>query len=231
MEGLEKAGLTKNESKVYSTLIDLGPSLAGQIARKSGLHRRTVYDTTEMLIQKGLLGYILKNNRRLFKAEHPNRLLEILQEKQDSLSPTVESLTSKYLSSKEKEETNFYKGVDGLKSVFESQLNEKEILILGASSRASEVLKYYLKWYHKKRVRRKIKTRIIAQSRKMGEVKHAEVRFLPEKYMNPVSVNIWGKNLAIILWAKEPLAIVIKSAELAEGYKNYFELMWKIAKE
>ena len=68
MQELKEAGLTDNESKVYLALIDLGPSLAGQIARKTGMHRRTVYDTIEMLIEKGLIGYIQKNNRKLFYA-------------------------------------------------------------------------------------------------------------------------------------------------------------------
>ena len=82
-EELKQAGLTENESKVYLALLDLGPSLAGQISRKAGLHRRTVYDTADMLAKKGLIGYILKNNRRLFQASNPNRILEIIKEKQD----------------------------------------------------------------------------------------------------------------------------------------------------
>ena len=72
---LKQAGLTENESKVYLALVDHGPNLAGQISRKTGLHRRTVYDVTEMLIKKGLIGYILKNNRRYFEASNPNRIL------------------------------------------------------------------------------------------------------------------------------------------------------------
>ena len=63
---LKEAGLTNNEDLVYNALIDLGPSLAGRISRKTGLHRRTVYDVTETLIQKGLVSYILENNRRIF---------------------------------------------------------------------------------------------------------------------------------------------------------------------
>ena len=78
---LKQAGLTENESKIYLSLVDHGPNLAGRISRLTGLHRRTVYDVTEMLIKKGLIGYILKNNRRYFEASNPNRILEILQEK------------------------------------------------------------------------------------------------------------------------------------------------------
>ena len=59
---LEKAGLTKIESKVYLSLLDLGPSLAGQISKHSGIHRRSVYDALDRLAEKGLISYIVKNN-------------------------------------------------------------------------------------------------------------------------------------------------------------------------
>jgi HTH-type transcriptional regulator, sugar sensing transcriptional regulator len=120
IDELKEVGLTDNESKVYLALLDLGPSLAGGISRKIGMHRRTVYDTTEMLIKKGLIGYILKNNRRYFEASNPNRILEILNEKQDLIGPIVSGLMEKFKGSKEKQETNFYKGKEGLKTVFET---------------------------------------------------------------------------------------------------------------
>ncbi|MBS3075774.1 helix-turn-helix domain-containing protein [Candidatus Pacearchaeota archaeon] len=229
-EELKQAGLTENESKVYLALVDLGPSLAGQISRKTGLHRRTIYDTTEMLIKKGLVGYILKNNRKLFQASNPNRLLEIIKEKENLISPLIESLQLKYLSTKEKEETNFYKGKEGLKTVFEDQLNSKEILILGASPKAYEVLQFYFKWYDKSRKEKKIKAKIIATDKKIKKIPLSEIKYLPNKYENPVAVNIYDDKTAIILWAKEPIAIVIKNKEIAAGYKSYFELMWKIAR-
>ena len=59
----------------------------------------------------------------------------------------------------------------------------------------------------------------------------ADIRYIPEKYASPVAVNIYGDKTAIILWAKEPIAIVIKNQEIAEGYRNYFEIMWKIGKK
>jgi len=233
MEELKQAGLTENESKIYLALIDIGPSLAGGVARKTGLHRRTIYDTMEMLIQKGLVGYILKNNRKVFSAANPKRLIEIIQEKQDILSPFVDTLNQKYNLKKEKEETLFYKGKEGLKTIFEDQLNSKEVLILGASPKAYEILQFYFKWYDKTRKEKKIKTKIIATTKdlKKSKIPLAEIRYLPEKYISPVSVNIYQDKTAIILWAKEPIAILIKNKEIAEAYKDYFELMWKIAKE
>ena len=231
---MQEAGLTKNESLIYKALLELGPSLAGQISRKTGLHRRTVYDVIEMLIKKGLVGYILKNNRKIFESASPERFLDILKEKQNSINEFLPEMMALYTKTQEKQETNFYKGRLGLKTVLEDQLKSKtkEILILGASPLAYEILEFYFKWFDKKRKSRKIKSRIIFnKTNKKIKIPYSEIKFLPSKYSSPLAVNIYRDKVAIILWSKENLiAIVIKNKEISEGYKKYFELMWKIAK-
>jgi hypothetical protein len=184
-----------------------------------------------MLIKKGLIGYVIKNNRRHFQASNPNRVLEIIREKEKILSPLVTELQERYTSTKLKEETNFYKGKEGLKTVFEDQLESDEILILGASPKAYDVLQFYFKWFDKTRKAKKIRARIISSDRRVKEIPLADIRYLPQKYSNPVAVNIYRDKTAIILWASEPLAIVIKNKEVSEGYKKYFELMWRISKK
>ena len=161
----QELGLTEAEAKVYLALLELGPSLAGSISRKTGIHRRNIYDITERLIKKGLIGYILKNNRRLFEASNPERLKEILKEKEKIVEDNLSFLQGLYSKTKEKQETNFYKGKEGLKTVFQDQLNYKEILVLGASKDASEVLPFYFKWYDESRKKKKIKVRIISNEK------------------------------------------------------------------
>jgi sugar-specific transcriptional regulator TrmB len=216
---------------VYLALLELGPSLAGSISRKTGIHRRNVYDITERLIQKGLIGYILKNNRRLFEAANPERFKEILNEKQKILDEGLGELNFLYQKTKEKQETNFYKGIEGLKTVFQDQLNSKEILILGASKSAFEILPFYFKWYDEDRVKRKIKARIIASEKLGKKIPLSEIKYLPQKYANPLAINIYGNKVAIIFWKKIPTAVVINEKEIADSYRQYFELMWKIAKK
>jgi len=234
IETLKQLGLTHNESLVYEALLELGPSLAGIISRKTGLHRRTVYDTTEMLIKKGLIGYILKNNRRLFEASSPNKFLEIIKEKENIVNEILPEMLAFYQKTKEKQETNFYKGKQGLKTVFEDQIEtKKEILVLGASPLAYEILQFYFKWFDKRRKEHKIKERIIfSQADKKLNVPLAEIRYIPQKYTSPLAINIYGDKVAIILWSKEePLAIVIKNPEISDGYRKYFEMMWKSARK
>jgi len=234
IEQLRKLGLTNNEALVYRALLELGPSLAGQISRKTGLHRRNVYDTTERLIKKGLVGYILKNNRRLFQASSPNIFLETMRERENLLKNALPEMISLYEGTKEKEGTNFYKGKTGLKAVFEDEIEMgKEILIIGASPLAYEILQFYFKWFDKRRKENKIRTRVIFNKKdEKLKIPLSEIRYLPQKYVSPLAINIYGDKVAIILWSKEnPLAIVIKNKEISEGYKKYFELMWKTAAE
>ena len=233
---LKQSGLTTNEAKVYQTLLEIGPSLAGQISRKSGLHRRTVYDTTEMLIKKGLIGYILKNNRRLFEAASPNVFLDIIKEKENNIQSILPDMLLTYQKTKEKQETNFYKGKQGLKTVFEDQIETKqEILVMGASTLAYDILKYYFKWFDENRRKQNIKTKIIFNHKTKQEnlkIPLSEIKYLPDKYTSPLAINIYGNKVAIILWSKEnPIAIVIKNNEISQGYKNYFKLMCKTAKK
>ena len=45
------------------------------------------------------------------------------------------------------------------------------------------------------------------------------------------ATNIYSDKVAIILWSKEnPFAILIKQREIAEAYRNYFEMLWKTCK-
>lgn len=239
-EKLKLAGLTENEAIVYTSLLETGSRGAGTISRKTGLHRRVIYDVTERLIKKGLIGYIIENNKKIFQASNPNRFLEILDEEKNQINDIIPDMNLLFNQTKEKqkEDTLFYKGKNGLKTVFEDQLAEKkEILILGASPVAYETLEFYFHWFDKTRVKEKIKTRIIFnksedKSFKIPRIPLSEIRYLPQKYSSPLAINIYGNKVAIILWSKDnPFAIVIKQEEIAIGYRNYFELMWKIAKE
>lgn len=235
-KNLQEFGLTNNEALVYKALLELGPSLAGQIARKTGLHRRTVYDVTEMLIQKGLIGYILRNNRRLFSASSPERFMDIVKEKEEMVGGMMDEMMVLYNGVKDKSETNFYKGKQGLKMVFEEQIaTGKEILIIGASPLAYEILQFYFHWFDKRRVKEKIKVKVIfnqSSGDKKIKLPLSEIRYLPQKYTSPLAVNIYGNKVALIMWSKEnPFAIVINQKEIAEGYRGYFEMMWKGARK
>lgn len=230
---LSAAGLTKTEGKIYATLVDLGKAQAGMLSRKTGIHRRSVYDALERLIEKGLVSFIKENEKRYYLAENPLRLAELVDNQKKAIDEVLPLLAAKFAEKKEKQETKFYRGIEGVKDIFEDQISEgKPVFIIGASYDASNILKYYLPHYTSKRIKKKLKLHLIYCGGKRDfAVPYGETAYLPESYASPVSTNIYSDKVAIIVWGYEPVALLIKNKSISDTYMKYFQLLWKIAKK
>ncbi len=84
-ESLESAGMTKSEVKVYLSMVDLGSSSVGQIISKSNVTSSKIYELLDKLIHKGLVSSIIKKGVKHFEAAPPSRILDYLNEKENSL--------------------------------------------------------------------------------------------------------------------------------------------------
>jgi sugar-specific transcriptional regulator TrmB len=234
---LEDLGLTASEAKIYLVLLELGASLAGTISRNTGIHRRSVYDSIERLIQKGLVSYIKSNNRKYFEAVDPDHLIEILRKREDDIKSILPELKALQQFHEGKNETLFFRGKAALKSAFDDQLDKaKEVCIWGATTIANDVLQYYFPHFDKERVKKKIKVRIIFNESErshpyVSSIPLAEVRFVPKDIKSKAAINIYGRNICIVAWRPDPVAILIREDNISAGFKNYFEFMWNLAKK
>jgi len=227
---LTLAGLTRNEAKVYLAVLDIGPALVGIIAKRSGIHRRTVYDLLDRLIEKGLLSYIVENKRKRYEATNPMRIMEMMKQEQEEMEKIIPQLRDKFSLTKEKQETVFYKGKDGVKMILADQLEVgKEILVLGASPQAQEIIKYYFHKYDETRKKKGIRMRMIFQKKPPYHIPLSIIRYLPGT--SKTAINIYGTKVAIILWAERPLGILISNSDIAESFRAYFEMLWSVARE
>ncbi len=55
------------------------------------------------------------------------------------------------------------------------------------------------------------------------------VRFLPGNVKSRAAVNIYADKVAIFMWS-EPTTILIKNEEVADAFREYFNLLWKLGK-
>ncbi|MGB3478683.1 MAG: helix-turn-helix domain-containing protein, partial [bacterium] len=158
---LEKIGLTANETKVYLALIGLGTSLAGNIARKAGLHRRQTYDALHRLIGKGLVSYTVKAGKKLFRPVDPERIIEIAKQQEREIASILPEITNKFRKTESKIHAEIYEGAEGLKSVMELILKErKEWFTIGSTGKGPVVLPFYLEQFARKRVKLGIKRKV-----------------------------------------------------------------------
>ena len=229
---LQHIGLTNTESKIYLMLLDLGKAQAGILARKTGIHRRSIYDALDRLIEKGLVSYIVENDKRFYLPTDPKRIQEIINNQKQQIDLLLPSLQARFEEKKSRQQTFFYRGKEGIKTIFEDQIAEgREVYIIGASHDAKELLRFYIPHYTNNRIKKKIKlVALYAGSRHKSPVPLAEVRYLPDSFASPVSTNIYGEKVAIIVWSREPVAILMKDKEISGTYRKYFELLWKMGK-
>lgn len=231
---LQQAGLTKTEAKIYLVLLDLGSALAGEITKRSELNRTIVYYSLEKLIEKGLVTYVTEANRKVFKSVNPNRLIEILKEKEKNIQKILPELKTRFETIKTESEATIFRGKKGLKSVFEDILRtNKDYLIFGAEGRFKEVFPAYSIHWDNKRVKQKIKVKVIynekIKKKRKGKLKLVRMRFLPKNLDFPSTTQIYGDKVSIMVWSNPPYAFVIKSKEAVKSYTHFFNLLWKTA--
>ena len=240
-EILEKFGLSKNKAKIYLALLKVGSATAERIAKISEVHRRSVYDALEGLTQLGLVSCIVDEGKKHFKATNPYYLLEIIEEEKERIKEkktSVTSIISELLQiqklSKEEDFVTIYKGVNGVKAILNDVLKTgKENLVLGAH-RPSDSIKAFLESFHEKRVKLGIHEKLIfnrndrVRARKLSELPFTKIKFISKKFDSGTAINIYGDKVAILMWS-EPFGVLIDKKNVAETFREYFKILWKMS--
>ena len=243
-ETLERLGLTKTEAKIYLLLLRLGQSHATPLIRKAELHRATVYDVLERLIEKGLASQITKNSRRYYTATEPERFEVILKEKeqevllqQETFRKVMPELKALAHFSKEQYPVEVLVGKEGLKTAFEDVMrHRKTFYALGAQGNFQRFLPDYHRIWHTKLMKNGIKARMIYAEKcrklrtKEFPLPYAEVRFINKVYDGPMTTHFYDDIVLIVMWAEQPVVIRIQNKALVGHYKNFFGLIWKMAR-
>lgn len=82
---LREIRLTNGEARMYLSLLKLGTSKVGLIARDSRVSYSKVYDVLERLIMKGLIRFIRIGDVRHFNPLEPYRLHDYVQKKEEKI--------------------------------------------------------------------------------------------------------------------------------------------------
>jgi len=244
-ETLQNTGLSLNEAKVYEALLHLGETNTNKISVKAKVHRRNVYDSLNKLIEKGLVSETFIKGERFFKAIDPQRLKEIIKEKEEALDKFLPEMKKLYKELEPESEAYFFRGVEGFKNYLQLILQEKQTVhFIGAKAFWLDPrLQHYLRHFDKERKAKGIKFmhlfdhEIKKQKNKILKLVGKPYKFLPAKYSSQTAVDIFGDYVVTFVGVKpgkldeEPLQFVLKSKVLAEGYRKIFQFMWDFCPE
>ncbi|MFA6422572.1 MAG: helix-turn-helix domain-containing protein [Candidatus Buchananbacteria bacterium] len=248
---LIQLGYKPHEAGIYMALLELGEVTVGPLISKTGLHRQIVYNTLEDLHKKQLINKIIRKNRQHFSLANPNKFLEEAQKQSEVASELVQNLGTFTNALAFGQEVKIFEGVKGLQEFhYENILRQPKNTTLHfigfGGKKWFEFMSQnnFLAKYEKIRMQKKIKAKFVTFESQRNEVKYLidhgkehgshggkEYRYLPENLASPVTSQIWHDRIDMVVYGEPVLVFEVKNPYIVENFNNYFESLWKIAKE
>jgi predicted DNA-binding transcriptional regulator len=232
-------GLTKNETRVYLSLLELGSTTVTKVASGSKVHRVNVYDSLEKLRKRGLVSQISQGDKKQYQATSPDNLFNILREKEIHLKGILPQLQLNHQLSTDKCNVEIHEGIGAVRSLFLNYLKiGEDILDFGVPKTAIGLLgEFFQNSIHQKRIKQKQHMYHIYNAdatdrmKYLNKLPYTEARYLSAELNGPVATRICGDEISITHYSDKTTTIVIKNPIMAEAYRNYFWVLWKLAKE
>lgn len=239
---LVKIGLTEGEAKVYLSLTELGSSTAGSLVKTAAVAHSNIYLILDRLMKKGIVSYTIKSKTKYFQAVSPDNLLGYLEKKEIELQDQKVLLKAVLPQLKElqiaqqQQEAEVFIGTNGLRAAYEK-------LFAGAGKKDETAHFYTHKQEYAKQsdlfyfsifdILKKVSARGIANEKYKESEVTKKATFVKYRFVDfplPGNMELCKDKVLIISWEKPIVGILIHSESIAKSLKEYFEVVWKLAK-
>lgn len=245
-EIFKKVGLTRQETKVYLSLLKLQEAQTGKLCKHTNIASSNIYKILETLMKKGLVSYRTQNNIKVFMPSPPEVLNDLFLEKQKRLEEerkAVNNLISSLKIEKSKKEPlsnyKYFEGLTGIKSMWHeinSLMNKEDIMKVYTGKRGSyEKMVGFLDEHHKLRKKKGVRELLIFPEEDIDLAKKrkkqlAEIKFMDLK--NDAEWGVWGDLFYLHYYPvkKKPRGFLIKDKVFADTFKQVFNQLWQKAK-
>lgn len=235
---LSKLWLSNEEIKIYLDLLNYWNSNIVEISNRTQINRPSIYKTLPNLVEIWLVCSVIKWKRKVYKAENPNKLKDLLKNVTSNLDIIVWNLSELYNSKEAKPNIKFYEWKTGIKTLFMDILDTLKPWDTYYRYTSRRWLNYdlYPKDYNKK-IDEKWLFRYVITNEEVAKSK--EKREKREMVVIPKNVYIYDDNINKIIY-KDKIAVVdfnsltafiIENKILAWFEENLFKLLFKTLKK
>jgi HTH-type transcriptional regulator, sugar sensing transcriptional regulator len=246
-EILKEAGLSKEQTTIYTCLLENGPMQARKIVSKTGIKRGLVYKALSQLININLVEKVDKQGSvTVFHPKHPNKIMEMVEERKRALQTVSESMrsvvgqmTSDFNLISGKPNVQFFEGMEGsIKAGTDSLYSKTEILEYIDNQKVLERIPEFNEQYVKERKKDKIKKRMLvvdtSQNRERAikiRAEETEIRFIDSSPFSTV-MQIYDNKISYVTLNKEKMiGVIIECPEIYGMHKTIFESQWEKARK
>ncbi len=237
---LEEFGLNKTKGGVYLAALSVGTGTAREVSVQAGLPRTTTHEILTQLHAMGLVSLTTRGRTRIYTAEDPQKLKNILKEKERKLEAVLPELASLLNTTGVRPHIRFYAGVSGIKTVFADTLTCRSKILRGILS-MEDLYRVpgpeYMAWYVKERVNTGLTLQVIRSEQKevaevwpASESEKRELRYAPNNLIFPMTVYLYDNKVGLIGTQKENFGMIIESADLYHTLNNLFAITWEVSR-
>ena len=249
-EIFETLGFKEEETRTYLSLLDTGPSSAGDLSKKMGIARPTVYGYLEKLISGGLVKQSMERNVKIFIPEPSERLralykrkIEQYQSNEKALELLIPELEHKTGMSLFRPRIQFFEGQNGIQNLMQDAWNYKDIqtyTLWPIKAMRDIVTPEFLYYHNIIRIRQNIHLNAIWQRDQTLEMIKTnpidlgvggrylrDIRLAPENMKFQLGYWIYANKVAFISSRKESFGFLIESTELIETLMAQHEITWE----
>lgn len=248
---LVRLGLSQKEAQVYLASLELGPAPMQDISKQASVNRATTYLMVETLTERGLMSSIERGAKKLFTAEPPERLKQLVHQEEDrvrgareSLEKILPELSVLLQSAPERPRVRFYEGLEGLEAMradFFTSSKKQELLLISAADDYHRVVGLARRLPHAKRIERTrgLERCIFTSEKPAEELKKTipavdqieRYRIPDDKYPLAGEIAVYGSKIAMLSYRGKVMGVLVESEYLAQTTTSLFNLAWETAKK
>ncbi|MDO8624354.1 MAG: helix-turn-helix domain-containing protein [bacterium] len=238
---LRQFGLAPNDIQAYIFLLERGSAFGGsKIAGSLGLHRQYVHHSLKKLLELELIEEVPSGVRMKYRALSPRHFSVLAKKQFESAERAVAELEQ--ISAVGAEQA--FEVYRGTRAIFEFEealvdslkINETQYIIGGG---AEAFINFYGDRYEEMSLgakKKNLRTRYVGcpaeapwLKRAQAAVGHFEYRILPVLPKTIVQTVIRLDSVTLYTFGTPPLVYIVKSKTVADDYKKFFEMLWKMA--
>lgn len=241
---LKKLGLKDKEASVYLACLEIGPSPAQPISRKSKVVRATTYVVLESLMNRGLVTKYKKGKKTLFSAEPPRQLTRLLekqqeeiQERQHHLEKMLPELQIIMQGSGDRPSVRYFEGREGLNTMRQEIVRHAKSNSIIYNFTPVDYLDAIFPdegANARQRAAKGIQSKTLFSTRSestknslLEGSRYYKRRFIPiELFPCSSGMTIFEDRIAIGSFVGNLMGVVVESKPMAEMMKHLFELAW-----
>lgn len=236
-------GLSRSEAEVYLYLLQkTGESGGSKIAIGTGLHRQYVYVALEKLMDMNLVEAITFGKHRKYKARSPLEIEKITRKRSIVANDLVYEL-NKISAIHNDQDFEVLQGIRQIQQfemdyAYESEKGGEEFIIGGHSKGFTDLMGDQLEEYLEEKDKKAIKVHYLGSENERSLYEktvlsrsNQERRFMKDLPQGVTHMVIRKGSVLFYSFLTPPLVYVIKSETVAENYKQFFMMLWNMARK